>query len=200
MKTRLVLMVLAIAGLLVFAGVIAAQEPVVGSSDPESLFTSKDPKLNTNKQAAMHIMRDLLEAGHWDEAPKWLTERYIQHNPGFASGRQTVMNAFGARGNPRPIPDKNSWNTKVVSVVAEGDYVTVAVVRTMNDPREPGKTYTTTWFDMWRFVDGKADEHWDYGTINAPRGGAGGPGGAPGGAPAGGAGGAGAPRGGGQRQ
>jgi len=21
--------------------------------------------------------------------------------------------------------------------------------------------YTTTWFDMWRFVDGKADEHWD---------------------------------------
>ena len=28
-----------------------------------------------------------------------------------------------------------------------------------------GKTYTTTWFDMWRFVDGKADEHWDFGTV-----------------------------------
>ncbi len=169
----------AIALSLLVAGVLAlkAQEPVVGSSDPESLFTSKDPKLNTNKQAAMHIMRDLLEAGHWDEAPKWLTEKYIQHNPSFASGRQTVMNAFGARGTPRPIPDKNSWRTKIVSVVAEGDYVTVAVVREMADPREPGKTYTTTWFDMWRFVDGKADEHWDYGTIAAP---AGGRGGAPG--------------------
>ena len=39
-----------------------AQAPVVASADPESLFTSRDPKLNTNKQAAMHIMRDLLEA------------------------------------------------------------------------------------------------------------------------------------------
>jgi len=96
------------------------------------------------------------------------------------------MKFFGGRGTPRPIPDKNSWRTKIVSVVAEGDYVTVAVVRELPDPRTPGKMYTTTWFDMWRFVDGKADEHWDYGTINAapPRGGA---------APA-------APAGGGQRQ
>jgi predicted SnoaL-like aldol condensation-catalyzing enzyme len=168
MKKSLALLALAMAALFAGAAFAAAQEPVVGSPDPESLFTSKDPKLNTNKQAAMHIMRDLLEAGHWDEAPKWLTEKYIQHNPGFASGRQTVMNAFGARGTPRPIPDKNNWRTKVVSVVAEGDYVTVAVVRELNDPRNPGKTYTTTWFDMWRFVDGKADEHWDYGTIAAP--------------------------------
>src|SRR5262245_36740051 len=162
------LIALGLAAFVTGAGSLYAQDPVIGSNDPESLFTSKDPKLNTNKQAAMHIMRDLLEAGHWDEAPKWLTEKYIQHNPAFASGRQTVMNAFGGRGNPRPIPDKNSWRTKIVSVVAEGDYVTVAVVRELPDPREPGKTYTTTWFDMWRFVDGKADEHWDYGTINAP--------------------------------
>ena len=83
---------------------LIAQEPVVGSSDPESLVTSKDSKLNTNKQAAMHIERDLLDAGHWDEASKWLTEKYIQHNPGFASGRQTVVNAFSARATPRPIP------------------------------------------------------------------------------------------------
>src|SRR5215469_846942 len=174
------LITLGLAAFVMGAGLMTAQDPVVGSRDPESLFTSKDLKLNTNKQAAMHIMRDLLEAGHWDEAPKWLTEKYIQHNPAFASGRETVMKAFGGRGNPRPIPDKNSWRTKVVSVVAEGDYVTVAVVRELPDPREPGKTYTSTWFDMWRFVDGKADEHWDYGTINPPRGG--GPGGAPRGA------------------
>jgi predicted SnoaL-like aldol condensation-catalyzing enzyme len=147
------------------AGLLAAQDPVVGSKDPESLFTSKDSKLNTNKQSAMHIMRDLLEAGHWDEAPKWLTEKYIQHNPCCANGRKTVMDFFGGRGTPRPIPDKNSWATKVVSVVAEGDYVTVAVARECSDPRTPGKTYTTTWFDMWRFVDGKADEHWDFGTV-----------------------------------
>ena len=152
-----------------FAGSALAQAPVTGSRDPESLFTSPDPKLHANKQVVMHIMRDLLEAGHWDEAPKYLTEQYIQHNPNFASGRETVMKAFGARGTPRPIPDKNSWRTKVVSVVAEGDLVTVAVVRELDNPREPGKKYTTTWFDMWRIKDGKADEHWDYGTIAPPR-------------------------------
>jgi Uncharacterized protein conserved in bacteria len=38
----------------------------------------------------MHIVIDLLAYGHWNEADKWLTERYIQHNPGFASGRDTV--------------------------------------------------------------------------------------------------------------
>jgi predicted SnoaL-like aldol condensation-catalyzing enzyme len=45
--------------------------------------------------------------------------------------------------------------------VAEGDYVTVSYPRSMKDPKDPSKTYTTTWFDMWRFVGGKADEHWD---------------------------------------
>jgi predicted SnoaL-like aldol condensation-catalyzing enzyme len=199
MKIRLSLIVLGLAAVVMGAGLLVAQDPVVGSNDPESLFTSKDPKLNTNKQAAMHIMRDLLEAGHWDLAPMWLTEKYIQHNPCCANGRQTVMTFFGGRGGAKPIPDKNSWTTKVASVVAEGDYVTVAVVRTCADPRTPGKTYTTTWFDMWRFVDGKADEHWDYGTVAAP-------GDAPdcarvGGAPAAGGRGPGAPpAGGGQRQ
>jgi len=168
MKTSVSVVALSLAALLLGAGLVAAQEPVKGAADPEALFTSKDPKLNTNKQAAMHIMRDLLEAGHWDEAPKWLTEKYIQHNPCCANGRQTVMTFFGGRGTPRPIPDKNSWATKVVSVVAEGDYVTVAVVRECADPRTAGKTYTTTWFDMWRFVDGKADEHWDPQTVPAP--------------------------------
>jgi predicted SnoaL-like aldol condensation-catalyzing enzyme len=48
--------------------------------------------------------------------------------------------------------------------VAEGDYVIVVTPREMKDPKDPSKTYTTSWFDMWRFVDGKADEHWDGAT------------------------------------
>jgi len=152
----------------VFCGMpLLAQEPVVGSKDPESLFTSKDRKLNANKQVVMHIMRDLLEAGHWDLAPMYLSPRYLQHNPNVASGLQPVLAYFAGRPS-KPIPDKNHWTTQVVSVVAEGDYVTVAVARSLPDPRDPSKMYTTTWFDMWRIMDGKADEHWDYGTIAAP--------------------------------
>jgi predicted SnoaL-like aldol condensation-catalyzing enzyme len=141
-----------------------AQAPVVASSDPESLFTSQDPKLNANKQVVLHIMRDLLEAGHWKDAPKYLSQRYIQHNPNIASGLEPVMKFFGSRPE-NPIPARNAWRTKVVSVVAEGDLVVVSVVRELDDPRKPGSKYTTTWFDMWRILDGKADEHWDYGTI-----------------------------------
>jgi predicted SnoaL-like aldol condensation-catalyzing enzyme len=58
--------------------------------------------------------------------------------------------------------------TEIVAVVAEGDYVIVVTPRKFPDPREAGKTYTTSWFDMWRFVNGKADEHWDGATIPNP--------------------------------
>ena len=167
MRNRFNSIVLALS-VVIFCGVaLQAQEPVLGSKDPESLFTSKDPKLHANKQVVLHIMRDLIEAGHWDDAPKYLSARYLQHNPNAASGVKAVQGFFAGR-PVKPIPDKNSWTTQVVSVVAEGDLVTVAIARSFPDPRDPTKTYTTTWFDMWRIMDGKADEHWDYGTIAAP--------------------------------
>jgi predicted SnoaL-like aldol condensation-catalyzing enzyme len=158
------------------AALFGQAEPVVGVADPTSLFTDKDPVKHKNKQAAMHIVIDLLAYGHWNEADKWLTEKYIQHNPCCASGRQTVVNFFGkAGGGGRPIPaNPKDWSTKIVAVVAEGDMVVVANRVERPDPRTPGQTYTTTHFDMWRFVDGKADEHWDEGAINAaPAGGKG---------------------------
>lgn len=135
-----------------------AQEPVVGVTDPESLFNDNDPKLNTNKQATLHIMKDLLQCNHWNEADKWLTARYVQHNPNVASGREGVVRFFGTR--PR-TPTCDKLTTKVVAVLADGDLVTVVMPREVKDPKDPSKSYTTTWFDMWRFVDGKADEHWD---------------------------------------
>src|SRR5213593_4226763 len=110
-----------------------AQAPVTGVDDPESLFTSPDPKLHANKQVVLHIMRDLLEAGHWDDAPKYLTKEYIQHNPNVASGLDPVLKFFAGRPQ-KPIPSKNAWATKVVSVTAEGDLVTVAIVREYDDP------------------------------------------------------------------
>ncbi len=139
------------------------QEPVVGVRNPESLFTSSDPRLNANKQVVLHIVRDLLEAGHWKEAPKYLTKRYLQHNPNVASGLAPVIMFFG--GMPeRPMPPPDAWRTKVVAVLAEGDFVAVATARTLSKPS--GGTYTTTWFDMWRIQDGKADEHWDGATLS----------------------------------
>jgi predicted SnoaL-like aldol condensation-catalyzing enzyme len=138
-----------------------AQEPVVGVADPEALFHSSDPQLDTNLQAAYHIIKDLIEAGHWEMADRYLTARYIQHNPNARSGRAGVVYYFTkvVKAKPKPIPAK--MHTKIAAVLAQGDLVVVAYPREHKDAKDPAKSYTTTWFDMWRFVDGKADEHWD---------------------------------------
>lgn len=138
-----------------------AQDAVTPANNPESLFTSKDTKLHKNKQVVYHIVKDLLEANHWELADKYITERYIQHNPNAANGRAAVVKFFTEILHVKPTPIPAKMKSQVVSVVAEGDLVTVAFVREQKDPKDPSKTYTTTWFDQWRILNGKADEHWD---------------------------------------
>jgi len=145
-----------------------AQEPVVGVKDPESLFKASDPKLNKNKQAALHIERELLQCGQWDRAAEWLTPAYHQHNPNAQTGRDAVVYFFTKVLNQKRTDSCSVLTGEYVAVIAEGDYVTVLTPRTHKDPRDPSKTYYTTWFDTWRFVDGKADEHWDNALIEPP--------------------------------
>ena len=75
----------AAAGLLLIGGAFA-QERVVGVKDPDALFHSNDPRLDANKQVAYHIFKDILEGNHIEAIDKYLTERYIQHNPNIPSG------------------------------------------------------------------------------------------------------------------
>jgi predicted SnoaL-like aldol condensation-catalyzing enzyme len=136
-----------------------AQEPVKGAADPAALFKDKNAKLNAMKQVAYHIELDLLQCNHWDEAGKWISERYIQHNPQVASGLANVVKYFGSR--PK-TPTCDKLNLPVVAVLADGDLVTVMSAREYKD--SAGQPYTSTWFDTWRIVNGKADEHWDPAT------------------------------------
>ena len=100
--------------LLSCGGIVHAQDAVVGVADAEALFHSKNPKYEKNKQAAYHIMKELLEANHWDMADQWLTERYIQHNPQAANGRagrHQVLHRSPEReavGDPGEIGDAKS--------------------------------------------------------------------------------------------
>ncbi len=147
---------------------LLAQEPVVGVDDPESLFVDDDPVLHRNKQATLHIMRELLQCNQWDRAGEWLTEQYIQHNPNAESGLAGVIYFFTEVLGRERTDDCGELTTEIVAVMADDDYVTVLWPRTYPDPRNPGETYSTSWFDTWRFVDGKADEHWDPATIAPP--------------------------------
>ena len=96
---------------------------MVGVADAEALFTSTDPKLHRNKQAAYHIVKELLECNYWHEADKYLTERYIQHNPQAAKAARQwwISSPRSWAASLASCPAK--MTTKVVSVVAEGDYV-----------------------------------------------------------------------------
>jgi predicted SnoaL-like aldol condensation-catalyzing enzyme len=146
----------------------ALSDPVVAHLDPESLFTSKDPALHRNKQATLHIMRELLQCNQWSRAGDWLTYRYVQHNPMAASGLEGVKNFFINVAKRTPTPTCTKLTSPIVAVQAEGDFVTVLAVREMKYADDPAKSYTTTWFDTWRFVNGKADEHWDPATLPSP--------------------------------
>jgi predicted SnoaL-like aldol condensation-catalyzing enzyme len=154
------------AGLLLIAGAFA-QERVVGAKDPDALFHSSDPHLNANKQIVYHIFKDILEGGNIEAIDKYLSERYIQHNPNIPSGHDGLKKMLSMV-KPKPVSKKLA--AQVVSVVAEGDFVVVSAVQQLPDPRSPGKTYTTTHFDMWRIKDGKADEHWDEAALGPPPG------------------------------
>jgi predicted SnoaL-like aldol condensation-catalyzing enzyme len=143
----------------------ALSDPVVGHPDPESLFTSRDRTLNRNKQAALHIQRNLLKCHEWSRASEWLTDKYIQHNPVAASGLAGVVHYFVDIAKQQPVSPCPALSASdpnaVVAVTAEGDYVTILTRRAVPYADKPSESYTTTWFDTWRFVDGKADEHWD---------------------------------------
>src|SRR5262249_52767714 len=132
MNRQFILAAFAFAVFFVIAAPVLGQAPVVAAADPEALFTSADPKLNANKQVVLHIVRDLLEATHWDQAANYITAEYTQHNPMVPSGLEPVMKFFSSR-KPTTIPDAKSWKTKVVSVTAEGDLVVVAFVRQLPD-------------------------------------------------------------------
>ncbi len=148
-----------IIGLLLTAPAFA-QEPVVGVENPESLFVHEDPQLHANKQVALHIMRELLQCAWWDQADRWISERYIQHNPLAPSGREAVVSFFTSLNLPR-AETCDELTTPIVAVLAEDDLVTV--VWPMVCRHGDGEPYSSTWFDMWRIVDGKADQHWDPG-------------------------------------
>jgi predicted SnoaL-like aldol condensation-catalyzing enzyme len=143
-----------------------AQEPVLPVADPEALFVADDPALHANKQLALHFMRELLQCHHWERAPEWLSERYIQHNPNGRSGRAGIM-AFFTRTRQR-TETCGKLTSPVVAVIADDDIVTVLMPREYPHPAKPGETYTSTWFYAWRVVDGKLDEHWAPGTIAPP--------------------------------
>ena len=134
-----------------------AMEPVKASIDHEQLLASSDPKLAANKLLVYDFYRKVFEGGHLELADIYLDESYIQHNPNVPTGRDGFVQFF-SHFKPKPIPEK--MKAPLVSIVAEGDLVVLSFVREGYNSKSK-KSYSTTWFDMFRVKDGKIIEHWD---------------------------------------
>jgi len=138
---------------------VHAQVPVQANPNHEQMLASADPRLAANKRLIYDFWREVFEAAHMDLAEKYMAEGYIQHNPNVPTGRAPFIEFFSKVKKPKPIEPR--VGAPLVSITAEGNLVVLAFARENPDPKDPGKKYTTTWFDMFRIEDGKIAEHWD---------------------------------------
>jgi predicted SnoaL-like aldol condensation-catalyzing enzyme len=147
--------------LLVSLGTMAhAQVPPLQAPDQLAMLKSDDPVLARNKRFVFDFWRIVFEGGHMDQAPKYMAESYIQHNPNVESGRAAFVRVIGKARPPKPVI--NHIKVPVISITAERDIVTVATVRKVRDRKHPEHIYYMTWFDMFRIDDhGLIAEHWD---------------------------------------
>jgi predicted SnoaL-like aldol condensation-catalyzing enzyme len=145
---------------------VFAALPVVAGKDQAAMLKSKDKKLAANKKVAYDFFRVVLKGFRLDEADKYMTADYMQHNPNAETGLAGCKAYFNAI-MPKQLPPIPETLDGLVAIQAEGDYVTLSFVREYDDPSAPGKKYTTTWFDMFRIVNGKIVEHWDSATKGA---------------------------------
>ena len=132
------------------------------AGDQQDLLMHSDPVLAANKRLAYDFFRVILRAQQLDQAADFMTDDYIQHNPNADTGLEGFLAYFRQfGGGPSEVQDTLP---NLVSIQAEGDYVTLSFVREYPEPGMEDQNYTTTWFDMFRIVDGRIVEHWDPAT------------------------------------
>ena len=138
--------------------------PPVENPDHGKSLASDDPMLSANKLLVYDMWRTLLDGQQVEEAPKYLSEGYIQHNPMANTGLSGFLAFFRAFAQPREVPEKV---LNFIDIVAEGDKVVMATVVNYLDSN--GDPYSTTWFDMYVVEGDKLVEHWDSANFQMPQ-------------------------------
>ena len=134
--------------------------PPTEAPDQEATLASDDTQLAANQRLVFDMWRTLLDAQQVEEAPRFLAPGYVQHNPQANTGLAGFLAFFRQFAQPQPVQPEIDG---LIQMIAEGDLVALATVRSYDDAS--GTPYTTTWFDMFRVDDGLLVEHWDTATI-----------------------------------
>lgn len=129
------------ASLAVVSRVFAQSTPVAA---PQALSLAD---LSENEQKAVAVLESL-ESGDPTAIEEYVsTETYIQHNPMYPSGRQTILDAL-------PSLVEAGTTVDVRRVIEEGDLVALHSEYTLGGTPMIG-------FDVFRFENGLIVEHWD---------------------------------------
>jgi len=107
--------------------------------------------MEANKKTVAALYEAALNKKDFEEAKKYLGNRYTQHNPTAKDGPE------GLNGFINFLKDKfpNS-KSEIKRIFADGDYVIVHV----HAVREPG-TRGNAIIDIYKLENGKVVEHWD---------------------------------------
>lgn len=108
-------------------------------------------KTKANKALAKAMVEDVLMGKNPNKITDYISsERYDQHNPGIKDGLTGVVEAV------EYLSSKNNMfkYTKIHKVLGEGDFVL-----TISEGEWNGTT--NVFYDLLRFENGKAVEHWD---------------------------------------
>lgn len=105
--------------------------------------------------------RECIYAGHFELAPKYQAESYIQHNPNINTGRAAFVDYFTKLGRKPINPIPATMPNMPVVMGAKGDYVWLIFEAEAKDPRNEANTYHYNTFDVLRIENGKVQEHWD---------------------------------------
>ena len=114
---------------------------------------SSSAQESKNQQMVLSWYRDVIVSGHVDQAPKYMADDYIEHDPTISGGRTGFVQHYSNASARPPM-------SKPVEAFAKGDYVVLTWERSDNDPKS-STAYKYFMYDVVRVKNGKIQEHWD---------------------------------------
>jgi len=127
-------------------------ETASGRTQTDGPTAAKDlDQTATNKAIARAMVEDILMGKNPDKIEDYISaEQYDQHNPGITDGLNGIIEAVQAL-----TAQNNMFKyTKIHKVLGEGNFVL-----TVSEGEWNGKQQV--FYDLLRFENGKAVEHWD---------------------------------------
>ncbi|MCP1834708.1 putative SnoaL-like aldol condensation-catalyzing enzyme [Bradyrhizobium sp. USDA 4532] len=116
-----------------------------------AMAAASEAQQEANRKAVLAFYEKGLNQKDADAALAYVGNRYVQHNPGAADGREGFRKFIGFLREKFP----NS-HSEIKRSFVDGDYVILHV----HAVREPG-TRGNAIIDIFKLEDGKIVEHWD---------------------------------------